>query len=261
VEVTHTPTVQRDDALTRLRIADVQRYGCLEATGFVEFSEAIFFAVLLTPKETQRSNLRRLESVLRQAMPVNLKRDNSHLIAKIQKELEEDIPASRRAELLREAGHWFRDMDELDSARGMLEESLSIDSAGGAGYRTINELLPVLRGLRNRSRALEIMGQLLRLDPHNPTVFNDCFEFAAGWVERADLLAVIDDLKQERLGDEFLQANCDFFAGNVLAVDDSVSSRKRFLAARKTFRRILPSGHQVFRTISRALRLSKLHRK
>ena len=77
---------------------------------------------------------------------------------------------------------WFRDMDELDSAREMLEESLSLHSAGGAGYRTINELLPVLRGLRNRSRALEIIGQLLRLDPHNPTVFNDCLEFAAGWV-------------------------------------------------------------------------------
>ena len=85
------------------RNSRVQRYGCLEEKGFVEFSEAIF-AVLLTPRETQRSNLRRLESVLRQAMPVNLKRDNSHLIAKIQKELEEDIPASRRAELLREAG-------------------------------------------------------------------------------------------------------------------------------------------------------------
>ena len=79
---------------------------------------------------------------------------------------------------------------------------------------------------------------------------------------RAHLLAVIDDLKQERLGDEFLQANCDFYAGNVLAADDSVSSLKTIPGGAQDIpAHFLPSGHQVFRTINRGLRLSKLHRK
>lgn len=252
VTVSHRATVQRSDAATRLRIADVKRYKCLEVTGFVEFDDVIFFAVLLTPTETQRPNIRRLESVMQQAVPIELQRDNTALIAKIREQLKESLPAPERARLLREAGHWYRDMDHLEQARAMLEESLSLDPDGLNGYRTINELLPVLTGLRDRKRALEVMGHLLRLDPHNPTVFNDCFAFAAGWIERGELLKIIDTLKAERLDDELLQANCDFYAGNVLLADNPSSARQRFAAARKTFRRIFPRKHQVFRMLGYA---------
>jgi PAS domain S-box-containing protein len=137
VVVSHRATVQRSDAVTRLRIAEVQRYKCLEVTGFLEFDDVIFFAVLLTPRETQRSNIRRLESVLRQAEPIKLKRDNTALIMKIQEQLKEAPPASARARLLRDLGHWYRDMGQFNDARQPLEESLSLDP--DSGYHISND--------------------------------------------------------------------------------------------------------------------------
>jgi tetratricopeptide (TPR) repeat protein len=253
VAISHRATVQRTDAVTRLRIADIKRHKCLEVTGFVEFDDVIFFAVLLTPTETQHPNIRRLESVIQQAAPVTLQRDNTALIIKIQEQLKGDLPVQERARLLREAGYWYRDMDQLHDALEFLEESLKLDPMGSNAYWTIKELLPVLIGLRDRTRAKEIISHLLRLDPSNPTVYNDCFTFAAGWIERSELLSLLDTLKAERPEDQLIQATCDFYAGNLL-MPERQSARQRFIAARKVFRELLPRNHQVFRSLRLALR-------
>jgi len=246
-------TVKRSDALTRLRIVEVTSYKCLEVTGFVEFRDSIFFAVLLTPTETQRSNIRRLESVLRDVMPVALKRDNTALIVKIQERLEGALPTSERARLLRELGHWFRDVDKFDEALQPLEESLSLDPENA--YHTIQELLPVLANLGHRDDAKQVLASLLRLDPQNPTVFNDCLTFAVGWIEPREVVDLFDALKADQPDDQLIQANCDFYAGQVLVCHDSAAARQRLVAARKAFRCILPRGHQVFGELRLALRL------
>jgi len=64
VEVSHRPTVKRRDAKTRLRFIAVKQYKCIEVTGFIELKDTILFAVLLTPVEKQKQNVRRLEHVL-----------------------------------------------------------------------------------------------------------------------------------------------------------------------------------------------------
>ncbi len=255
VSVSRRETIQRSDAVTRIRIADVKDYKCLEVTGFLEFEHVILFAVLLTPFETQRSNIRRLESVMKQAVPIDFRRDNNALIAKIKKELRGELSASKRASLLRDCGYWYRDMDKLHEARKVLEKSLALHPHSLGGYRTINELLPVLRGLREKDRTLEVMNHLLRLDPRNPTVFNDCFKFGAGWIERSSMLKMIEDLKQEYAKDEMVGANCDFYGGNLLIPDDRMLARKRFIEARKVFRRTLPKKHQVFRALHLMLKM------
>ncbi len=259
VAVSHRATVQRSDAVTRLRLAEVPRYKCLEVTGFLEFEDVIFFAVLLTPRERQTSNIRRLEAVLRQAIPMKVKYDHTAAIIRIQEQLRGTLTASERAPLLRRLGHFHREMGQEQEARQSLEESLSLDPKNS--YYTIRELLPVLAKLRDQNRAQEVMGILLRLDPHNPTVFNDCFAFGAGWLERSALLKLFDILKAESPHDQFVQANCDFYAGNVLMVDAPASARRRFIAARKTFRDLLPSNHEVFRSLRLALRRCHQYRR
>ena len=249
VRISHRSTIQRADAISRLRVAEIARYKCLEITGFLEFNDVIFFAVLLTPKETQRSNIRRLESVMSQAIPIQLKRDNTALIGKIQGKLEGQLTTTERATLLCEAGYWYRDMDKLPEAKQLLEESLALEPRGSSGYRTMNELLAVLAELRDEVRALEIMEHLLRLDPHNPTVFNDCFKFAADWIERPKVLTIIDALKAELPKDQLIQANCDFYAGNILMCDDFVLAKRRFTAAHHIFRQLLPKDHQIFNAL------------
>ena len=201
VKVVHRKTVKRSDAVSRLRIADVEKYKCLEVTGFLEFDDIIFFAVLLTPKESQRPNIRRLESVLREAVPARLHRDNTLLIANIQQRLGKSPSVEERAQLLSEMGHWHRDMGQVEEARQALEESLSLNPTD---YQTLKELLAVLVKLDDINATIVAMGQLLRLDPHNPTVFNDCLRFANGdlW---SKLLKLIDTLKTELVGDTLAQ--------------------------------------------------------
>jgi hypothetical protein len=93
------------------------------------------------------------------------------------------------------------------------------------------------------------MARMLRLDPHNPTVFNDCFSLGSGWLERDELLGLIKELTNEFRFDEFVQANCDFYSGNLLAQGNRALARQKFIAARRIFRRILPAESEVFKVI------------
>lgn len=251
-------TIHRPDAVTRLRVADVKSYGCLEVTGFLEFRDVIFFAVLLTPKETQRPNIRRLESVLRQAIPIDLVKDNTPLINAIQERLGESLTNSERAQLLLEIGHWYRDMDQFTAARDALNESLSLDSSN---YYAIKELLPVLARLDDKETALALLRRLLGLDPHNPTVFNDAIDFIRhGFVSWSELLGLIDATKAEHLGDRLVQANCDFYAGQLLMVSAPDGARKRFQAAKNSFRDVFPRNHHVFAALRAGLAASRRQR-
>lgn len=251
VVVSYKDAVCRPDAVTLLRIADVKKYGCLEITGFLEFETVIVFAVLLTPRETQRSNIRRLESILRRAIPVSLERDNIVLITRIHEQLSQTPNPIERANLLRSLGHWYRDMGRFGEARSPLETSLELDPT--QAYATIRELLPVVVRLGDRDRAMELTRLLLRLDPRNPTVFNDAFTFASGWLERSDLLDLIDHLKAETPDDPLVQANCDYYAGLLLVYDNRSAARKRFLSAKEQFRRLFTPEHPVFRSLRVAL--------
>lgn len=252
VTVSHRETVQRPDAVTRMRIADVKRYDCLEVTGFLEFEDVIFFAVLLTPRETQRSNIRRLESVLRQAKPMKVTYDHTARIANIRSRLDQCSSPDKPGPLLREMGRLYREMGKFNESRELLEESFSLDPANR--YWTIKQLVPVLAKLGDKTRAMDLMEVLLRLDPHNPTVFNDCVNLAAGWIERTEVLRLIDGLKSELHADPLVQANCDYYAGNVLIPDSRAAARKRLNSARKIFRHALPKDHQVFRALRLVLK-------
>jgi hypothetical protein len=122
-------------------------------------------------------------------------------------------------------------------------------------HQAIKELLGILIMLGDRKATLELMGRLLRLDPHNPTVFDDCILFARrskmGWTE---LIHMFDTLGKDYPNDRLVQANCDFYAGKVLFHTDPVSARKRIVAAQRSFRQVLPGGHHVFGALRTALR-------
>jgi tetratricopeptide (TPR) repeat protein len=141
-------------------------------------------------------------------------------------------------------------MGQFQAARQAFEKSLSLEPAC---YQTIRELMAVLIKLDDRDATLALMGRLLRLDPHNPTVFNDCFEFARhGPVSFANLLVLFDTLKAEHPDDQLFRANCDFYAGQFLMGSDPVSAKQRFTAANRVFRQILPGKHQVFAALRAA---------
>jgi len=57
---------------TRIRTFTEPTYPTPEHTGFVDFKEFVFFCVLFTPVELEKRNLRKLDYVLRSAVPFNI---------------------------------------------------------------------------------------------------------------------------------------------------------------------------------------------
>lgn len=71
-KLTYIPGVSRPDAKTIIRLAEVPDYPTPEYTGFVEFDDFIFFAVLFTSFEMSKRNLRKLREILRTIQPVSV---------------------------------------------------------------------------------------------------------------------------------------------------------------------------------------------
>lgn len=252
VDIQYVESTGSSESPSRLRVADVDAYGCLEVTGFVEREEAIFFATLLTPRETQLQNIRRLESVLRYAMPVKISWDNSPLIREKRSRLE-GASETERVTLLQEIGHWYRDMGDYAAAREALEECLALEPKA---YYAVKELIPVLHKLDDKAGVEEWLGRLLRLDPHNPTVFNDAINFARrGPVSPSELVMVMDEVAAEHRADERVQATVHFYVAQLLAYHDVSVALDRADRAEEASRRAFPRDHYIFATISELKRL------
>lgn len=149
-------------------------------------------------------------------------------------------------------------MGRWEDARRALEESLSIVSSH---YDTIKLLLATLTKLGDREATLDLMGRLMRLDPHNPTVFDDCILYSRGssyskgsTVESPDLLHLLEALKADYPDDPLVGANCEFYMCKILITEDPASARNHLQLAQASFRGLFPRGHEVFKAIRSALR-------
>ena len=241
----------RVGASTLVRRLKKKTYPCPEYTGFVDFENFIFMCVLFTPEQLEKKNLRKLHFILRDAFPVTMTFDNTALIRHAEEKLKESSSDAQRASLLSKIGWWYTQMDQLQDARQSFEKSLALFPGG---YEMVKQLLATLVKLGDKGAALELMSRLLRLDPHNPTVFNDCFTYVSGsTISWTDLLKLFEALATDYPNDELVQASCDFYAGRVLLITDPPSARKRLIIAQRSFRKLLPPDHQVFAALRSAL--------
>jgi len=104
-------------------------------------------------------------------------RDNTAVIRAAEEKLKQSLPDAERASLLSEIGWWHRDMGRLQEAKHALETSLALVPGH---YETVKQLLATLTKLGDKPATLDLISRLLRLDPHNPTVFDDCILYARG---------------------------------------------------------------------------------
>jgi hypothetical protein len=72
-KITYLPTIKRKDARTLLRRIDISTYPTPEYTGFVEFDDFVFFAVLFTPVELAKRNIRKLEYIMAKVLPLGVR--------------------------------------------------------------------------------------------------------------------------------------------------------------------------------------------
>ena len=177
---------QKVGAKTLIRRFKKKTYPTPEYTGFVDFESFVFMCVLFTPEYLERKNLRKLRFVMREAFPMTITTDNTALIRAAEEKLKESPLDAEKASLLSDIGYWYRNMGRLQDARHSLEESLALVPGH---YETVKQLLATLTKLGDKNAMLELMSRLLRLDPHNPTAFDDCIMYARGSaVSWSDLL-------------------------------------------------------------------------
>jgi len=250
---------RRVGAETLIRRFKKKTYPTPEYTGFVDFENFIFMCVLFTPESLERKNLRKLRFVIADAFPMKIIHNYTAQISGAEAKLKETLPIEEKAGLLSKIGFWYREMGELENSRRALEEGLSLVPNN---YYALVQLRATLTKLGDRDAMLESMKRLLRLDPHNPTVFDECIEYAGSKaISLSDLLALLEALKNDYPEDQLVQANADFYAGQLLIKTEPTSARKHIVLAQASFRKLFPSGHQVFTAIRSALRqLSKTKR-
>jgi hypothetical protein len=64
---------ERKYGITKIRCFEEKSYSGPEYTGFVEFDQFIFFCVMYTPREFVKRNLRKLNAILKAAVPFTMK--------------------------------------------------------------------------------------------------------------------------------------------------------------------------------------------
>lgn len=244
---------RRVGVATLIRRFKKKTYPTPEYTGFVDFENFIFMCVLFTPENLVRKNLRKLRFILSDAFPMAITYNHAARIRDAETRLKEPLSIEERAQLLAKIGFWYREMRDLQNSKRAIDESLSL--IPNQDYAQ-TQLRMTLTKIGDRDAMLEAMGRLVRLDPHNPRVFDDCIAYTKGGpMTNSDVLSVLEDLRSEYSEDQLVHANCDFYAGKVLAEADPVSARKYLTAAQAAFRKLFPRGHPVFTALRSALRV------
>ena len=242
---------RRTGARTMIRRFRKEAYPAPEYTGFIDFDDFVFICVLFTPEPLERKNLRKLRFILRDAFPMSVTHDHKARITAAEEKLKGILPIEERAGLLARMGLWYREMRNLQESKRVLEESLSFMPNN---YYALEELRSTLIRIGDKDAVLQAMGKLVRLDPHNPTVFDDCIAYASGGpVTKSDVLSILDGLANDYADDDLVQANCDFYSGKILIETDPASARECFVAAEQRFRKLFPPEHQVFAAVQSGL--------
>ncbi len=251
IQITEQGKNQRTGARTMIRRFRKKAYPAPEYTGFIDFDEFVFMCVLFTPEPLERKNLRKLRFILRDAFPISVTHDHKASIIASEEKLKGALPIEERAGLLARIGFWYREMRNLGESKRVLEESLSLIPNN---YYALEELRATLIRIGDKGEVLKAMGKLVRLDPHNPTVFDDCIAYASGGpVNNSDVLSILDGLANDYPDDDLVQANCNFYSGKILIETDPASAAEHFLAAEQGFRKLFPPEHQVFAAIQSGL--------
>jgi tetratricopeptide (TPR) repeat protein len=242
----HSPQVLRDDAPTRIRCTHFRDPKFYEITGFVQFDKFIFFCVVITPANRKTVNLRKLEYVLAKTRSVNVKRDNTPLIAQLKQKKEKAVAPSVKGSLARDIAHYYRDMGMSEEAIPYLEES----SALGLHYQGARDLLRLIIRHRPIEQVIVAADRHIQLDPKNPTVYNDIVDQCV-LENRPDMLsALFTALKARNPSNPIIGGNLDFYMADSLIADGDFAQAVDFLrTAHQQLSTCLPKDHTVFKLI------------
>jgi len=220
-------TINRKDAVTKIREADIPNYQGPEITGYAEFENFIFFCVLLTTKEFRNKNLRKLEYILGKIIPLDIKFDNVKIIEKTLIKLKSITNSEDKINLRLKLSKWYLEMDDLNNAINILEE---IIFEAPSNYPASKKLLELRKKGNNEHALKNELDRFFNLDPKNPTIYKDIIE-----VFQNDVNYLYEFLlkKTKEYKDKHILANIYFYLSQIApdnfeAIDFSDKARKLF---------------------------------
>lgn len=234
-------TINRKDAKTKIREADILRYHGLEITGYAEFENFIFFCVLLTTKEFRNKNLKKLEYILGKIIPCNIKYDNTESIKKILIDLKSITDSEDRVNLRFKLSKLYLEMNDLNNAINVLEE---IIVEFPSHYSASKKLLKLRKEENNDYALKKELDRYFNLDPKNSTIYKDIIE-----IFQYDIKYFYNFLikKVEEFEDKHVLANIYFYLSQISP--DNFEAIDYLDKARKLFEEIFTKDHYIFITI------------
>jgi tetratricopeptide (TPR) repeat protein len=248
-------TIQRKDARTALREAIVKNYPALEITGFVEFEDFIFFAVMFTKPELRSVNLKKLEYVLGTIQPAKINFDNTLVITQAQERLKNSQDGLEKASLARQIGRWYHEMGKRSDALQYYEVALGYSPKN---HQLLKEIIGFELMYAESHSAFRHASELFDIDPKNPTLPQDIIEIFERSGHLDEVAQFFEMKRRDYQGRQEELGNLYYHEGLVCVTLGQKKRAKECLGvARSNFRIIFPPEHYIFRNLDKLVRQCK----
>lgn len=243
--------LRTDNYKTKIRIAEIDTYPCLEVTGFIAFEGFIFYAVLFTPIELLEKNLRKLQHLLSVCQPAELSFDNTLVIQQLLGEIEKTESKEDISEKYNRIGHWYLQMANKKEA--LINFRKAIDNFP-THYSYLKEIIDFELKFGSKEEAIKHSSNLLNIEPKNPRVPQDLIKiFLDNGCGR--LLNTFFTNKIEDFENKEVKGNMLFHKALLLLnMNEKGKAKKYFKESEDYFKTELPLNHQVFKSIKQALK-------
>lgn len=246
----NTDLIRIDNYQTKIRIADVNTYPCLEVTGFIQFEDYIFFAVLLTPKELLGKNLRKLQYLLLTCKPGKIEFNNLGIINQMLNEIEDTDTMDDKSTKYHQIGLWYCEMHDYTNAQIHFRKSLECFPTH---YVFIKHIIDFEFKHGEIKEALNHSSNFFAINPKNPRIPTDLIEIFIK-NKQAKILDQFFIEKIREYDDDEIRGNLYFHLGILqLNIKKDREAKKSLLIAKDFFKRSLPNNHHVFKTIKNVL--------
>lgn len=252
---TYKDNIRRKDKLnTTIRIAEVPKYPFMEATGFIEFENCIFFIVLFTPKELMNKNIRKLQHILKVAKSIQIQFNNHKVIEQCLQEIAQLEDHKIKADKYFRIAKWYKEMNDDESAFKNYVKGIECFPTHYTHLKKIiNEALS--KGLIKEAKRYSV--QLFTIDPRNPTATSDLINLYFENKKEKTLVEMLIQLTSQFSEKEIL-GNLNFHIGlTYLNMDKIEHANKYILKSKIQFEQVYPKDHQVFKAIKKFNKLKK----
>lgn len=215
---------------TYIRVAKLNRIDRLEITGYVDFGDHIFFAVMFTKHELKITNLKKLAYLMKYSNSRKLQIDNTEVIAQLQEQCGSITELDEKADAYRQIADWYMQMDDFDKA--MEYRRLCWDTFPQV-YDNIGPLIQGELAKLNIDQAIEYSTKFFAMDPNNPRVMQDLLRNYDHPSVATAFIRVVSLLKSQYCDDCSALGNITFHYGlylinigcNILAAEQLALAR------------------------------------